>query len=167
MRPVGEPPIAPPASATYIPRAMHSPTSNQQLSAGAEVTAIRPAVVVLGLGAAVVLLLSFLLVPGGLPAFDLCLLQRLTGLPCPSCGLTRAFCAISHGDPAAAWHYNPFAFPLYAGVLVTPFWAAWKWYHPHRALLSGRGRRVAWRLLLLLGTGMILHDLWRILRGWW
>jgi hypothetical protein len=152
---------------------MHSLTSDKQsgvpvqraATAAAAVTAVRQALVVLGFGAVSVLLASALLTPDGLPPVELCLFYRVTGLPCPSCGLTRAFCAISHGDWAAAWRFNPFAFPLYAGVVATPLWAVWKWYHPQRALLTSGACRIAARVTLLLLVGMVLHGIWRILRG--
>ena len=47
----------------------------------------------------------------------------MTDYPCPACGLTRAFCAIGHGDFAGAWELNPFAFVCFAVavfVLVRP-----------------------------------------------
>jgi hypothetical protein len=49
----------------------------------------------------------------------LCLLRTLTGLPCPTCGGTRATLALAGGEWAAAFRYNP---------LVTVAWlclAAW------------------------------------------
>ena len=45
---------------------------------------------------------------------DLCLFHAVTGLQCPGCGLTRAFCAISHGQFVLAWHLNPLSFYLYS-----------------------------------------------------
>jgi hypothetical protein len=39
----------------------------------------------------------------GLPA---CTLETLTGVGCPSCGMTTAFSLLTHGDPAAAWRTN-------------------------------------------------------------
>ena len=61
-----------------------------------------------------VLALSFVFRPGSLPKIGLCFFYAATGLQCPGCGMTRAFCAISHGQFADAWALNPFSFMLYA-----------------------------------------------------
>lgn len=39
----------------------------------------------------------------GLPP---CGLMTLTGVGCPSCGMTTAFSLLAHGDPVAAWRVN-------------------------------------------------------------
>jgi hypothetical protein len=85
----------------------------------------KPRIFVLPLAiiAAALLAASFLFPLTGLPAIELCALRRLTGLPCPLCGITRSICAISHGQFDAAWHYNPFGFPAYALALI--FIAGW------------------------------------------
>lgn len=36
-----------------------------------------------------------------------CLFKRFSGLPCPGCGLTRAFWHLAHGDVAGAFFYHP------------------------------------------------------------
>ena len=69
-----------------------------------------------------VLLASFVWTPSAFPKLQLCWLRRLTGVSCPGCGLTRAFCAISHGDLAGAWSFHPFAFAFYAGAVVLAVW---------------------------------------------
>ncbi|HEY3266850.1 MAG TPA: DUF2752 domain-containing protein [Armatimonadota bacterium] len=56
--------------------------------------------------------------------FVVCAFRHFTGLPCPGCGMTHAFVAISHGMFAEAWHYNALSFAAYAGGLawlVAPF----------------------------------------------
>jgi hypothetical protein len=57
-------------------------------------------------------------IPSFLPGLDTCAFHAATGLPCPGCGLTRAFVAISHGRFHQAWGLHPFAFPLYAVCLA-------------------------------------------------
>lgn len=47
----------------------------------------------------------------------LCPLHGLLGMPCPGCGLTRAFCCLAHGQFATAAGYNPLCF-LVAGLGV-------------------------------------------------
>jgi hypothetical protein len=37
---------------------------------------------------------------------SICPFYRLTGLPCPACGLTRAFVCMAHGQFAEAWRYH-------------------------------------------------------------
>lgn len=63
---------------------------------------------------------SFLLPFGGF-GLDLCSVHRVTGLPCPGCGLTRAFISLSHGDFSTAAGLNPFAlflYPLFVALAV-------------------------------------------------
>ena len=36
-----------------------------------------------------------------------CLFKIVTGLPCPGCGLTRAFSAVMHGDMKSAFFFHP------------------------------------------------------------
>ena len=64
--------------------------------------------------AASVLVISFVFSPDSLPETWLCFFYAVTGLPCPGCGMTRAFCSISHGQFANAWNLNPFSFIFYA-----------------------------------------------------
>ncbi len=52
-----------------------------------------------------------------------CLFRRLTGVPCPGCGLTRAFAHLAKGEWSAALADHPFS-PLIALEIVL-FWAAW------------------------------------------
>jgi hypothetical protein len=46
----------------------------------------------------------------GLPA---CGMLETTGLPCPTCGVTTAFCLAAHGRPAEALVTQPFGLALF------------------------------------------------------
>jgi hypothetical protein len=72
--------------------------------------------------AAAVLLLSAFLPAGNIPNLAPCPFKLLTGWPCPGCGLTHAFCDISHGNLAMAWSENPFGFLFYALALGGLMW---------------------------------------------
>lgn len=43
----------------------------------------------------------------------LCVFKRLTGIPCPGCGLTRGFLAILRLDFSSAFSYNILVIPLF------------------------------------------------------
>ena len=72
--------------------------------------------------AGLALLFSRMFPAAAVPAVWVCPFQRLLHLPCPGCGLTRAFCAISHGEFAAAWALNPFGFVFYGGTVIALLW---------------------------------------------
>lgn len=71
----------------------------------------------LAIGATVVLLVSVFYAPDEPPGLSVCTFYTATGLPCPGCGLTRAFCCISHLRWGDAWSFNPFGFAWYAATL--------------------------------------------------
>lgn len=66
-----------------------------------------------------------------------CLLLKLTGIPCPFCGGTRSFQALSRGEWSAGFDWNPLAAGLYFlawGVLLAG------------AVFLVRGRTPEWTL---------------------
>ena len=72
----------------------------------------------------------------------LCPLKRLTGIPCPSCGTTRACLLLLNGHPRAAFAMQPFALiaiPLLLLVALVPrarTLAATLWKHPSIKILT-------------------------------
>jgi hypothetical protein len=61
--------------------------------------------------------------PAGEAASSICLLRRLFHLPCPGCGMTRAFAALAKGDWSAAVALHPLAPVLLAELVLG--WVAW------------------------------------------
>ena len=51
---------------------------------------------------------------------DLCLFHSVTGLPCPTCGLTRSIAAAARLDLAASWRFHPFGAFLLGALVLTP-----------------------------------------------
>ena len=88
-----------------------------------------------------------------------CLFQALFRVPCPGCGMTRAWLSVCRGDFAAAFSFHPlfWTVPLLYGYILTD-----------GALLN---RKWADRLILalvlaaygLLGLGRIFIPAWRLL----
>lgn len=76
-------------------------------------------------------LVSFLVTPEELESDRVvlgppCLFLRLFGAPCPSCGMSRAFCAISHGEFMRALQFNSASLLIYAAaaaLLIAGFYS--------------------------------------------
>ncbi len=47
----------------------------------------------------------------------LCVFRRVTGIPCPGCGMTRAFTFYMHGDPWSAIQANLISPVVFLGVV--------------------------------------------------
>jgi hypothetical protein len=47
-----------------------------------------------------------------------CVHSQVSGEPCPSCGLSRAFSALIRGDTAAARAFNPQAIPVFLFFII-------------------------------------------------
>ena len=85
----------------------------------------------------------------GLPP---CTFLVVTGLPCPSCGLTTSFSLMVHGDPFPSFRANPAGPILLLFTLFVWFWSLWCMMR--RQLFWSR----VWefRLVLLLGGVFLL-----------
>ena len=70
--------------------------------------------------------MSFVLPQGELSRLRLCIMHHLLGVDCPFCGMSRGFVALSHGEFAAAFAFNPAAPLVYAAfwwMLGASVWA--------------------------------------------
>jgi len=114
-------------------------------------------------GSGVALATSLVIPSSRLPAFPLCLFKLLTGYPCPGCGLTHAFCDISHGHLSAAWKANPFGFFFYTLALASLIWPGLGARFPGIAASMRETRALVWGPAALIVL-MWLFDLVRIAR---
>lgn len=108
---------------------------------------------------AVALVLAWLAV-GGLTVWlgtffgrpiQLCMFKELTGIPCPTCGLTRGTLCLLHGEPITAWGRNPFVFSL-LGLFFLATMVRIVSARSVRIQLTDGQRKTAW----VLGTAAFL-----------
>jgi hypothetical protein len=69
-------------------------------------------------------LLTMVWRPPDEPSFILCPFRAVTGHLCPGCGMTRAFCALGHGELRRAMHFNALSPLLYLSFIVVWLGAA-------------------------------------------
>ena len=100
----------------------------------------------------------------------ICPVKLATGLPCPSCGTTRAVTALARGELAAAAAANPFGLLIALGAILIPPWVAYDtlrsrdgfhrfYLATERALARSRPLAIACVALVLANWG------WNILKG--
>jgi hypothetical protein len=114
-----------------------------------------------------VLLVTALLPLDRIP-WTICTFLRITGYPCPTCGLTRGFVAMAHGQWPAVLRDCPLAALLYAAT-------AFVFAVNAAALLCGvrltPGRRLEWRArawvvcLCFCGLLVLLNWVYRLALG--
>lgn len=71
-----------------------------------------------------------------------CAFRRVTGLPCPGCGMTRAWASLLRGDLYSAWKFHPlfWSVPALAAGIAALIWSK-----------NVKLRRAAERFLLTTG----------------
>ena len=113
-------------------------------------------------------LLAAAILPLARIPYTVCTFLRLTGYPCPSCGLTRGFVAMAHGQWLAVLHACPLAALLYAATALV-------FAVNTVALLCGvrltLGRGFKWRarawvvFLCFFGLLILLNWVYRLMHG--
>jgi hypothetical protein len=100
----------------------------------------------------------------GIPLGGACLFRRLTGLPCPTCGMTRSVVLSLHGHLAAALRVNPagiFWVLAVAAIGAALLWLGWRQRTAGAAGAETASRRVR-TLALVQGVsvGVVLALHW-------
>ena len=108
-----------------------------------------------GLVLAVFLLLAALISPADLPLPD-CRFLETTGLPCPTCGFTRAFHSLANGNLREAWRDSPLSLPLFFSIVVAIGWhimpvlTGYRFQPGDKLSFSWRGRLILLSVIIAL-----------------
>lgn len=109
-------------------------------------------------GLSVMFLISMLWRPADESTFILCPFRRVTGLLCPGCGMTRAFCALGHGEPLRAVHFNALSPLLFVSLMVV-------WVGAAATVFNLRGLRAA--VMRLRPNRTVSVMLFAAVMVWW
>lgn len=100
---------------------------------------------------------------------ELCIFKFATGIPCPSCGTTRASISIFRGDISEVFQQNILGFIIAPTLLILPFWLFWDFISKKSTLLSAylyienviRKPPIAVLLVILV----LINWVWNITKG--
>jgi len=87
---------------------------------------------------------------------SICMLRRMTGMPCPTCGVTRSFRALGQGALAAAVRFHPLG-PVYFAMLAVVMVRSAGIAVRGRRWLDGTARVLVWSLVLLAPATLAVY----------
>jgi hypothetical protein len=95
-----------------------------------------------------------------------CLFKRITNLPCPSCGTTRAVASLFNGEIVKSLFLNPFGIIVATIMVVSPVWIIWDFIKREQSFFDFyrkvekliRKKEIAIPLIILV----ILNWIWNI-----
>lgn len=104
-----------------------------------------------------------------IPVTGGCILKQATGIPCPSCGSTRAVLCILHGNFSQALQWNPLGFLLILFLIILPVWIVIDILRKDDSLLRSflqteqlfRQKKIAIPVIVLI----LLNWYWNIYKG--
>jgi len=95
------------------------------------------------------------------PNIKICIFRTVTGIPCPSCGTSRAIIQLSQGDLWGSFLMNPFGYIVAAGLLVLPFWLIFDLITKKSSLFDAikpANRFFSNRIVIVLGIALVLAN---------
>ena len=98
------------------------------------------------------------------------MIKQVTGIPCPSCGTTRAVVALFHGNLFQSLRWNPFGVIVAVIMVVSPLWIGYDLLRGSDSLFRvyGATERALSNLwpAILLGGLVIANWIWNIVKGY-
>ena len=75
-----------------------------------------------------------------------CLIKKVIGFDCPTCGMTRAVISLLHADVDGYLYYNPMALPMFISV----------WLFIHRRLFGDK-KWITYLMIIVLSLTMLRY----------
>ncbi|WP_445747199.1 DUF2752 domain-containing protein [Polaribacter sp.] len=101
--------------------------------------------------------------------FKVCLIKKVTGIPCPSCGTTRGVVSITKGHFLEAIQTNPFSFLVAITMIISPIWIAFDVIMKKRTLFNFyqkvEKQLIKPKIAILLIVLVLLNWIWNIAKG--
>lgn len=98
-----------------------------------------------------------------------CLIKQVTGVPCPSCGTTRAIDELLHGHFTESVLVNPFGLLVFAAMALFPLWVLVDLLSGKRSFFYfyNRVEKLLQRKLIAipLAVLVLLNWIWNIFKG--
>lgn len=82
-----------------------------------------------------IILVSMVIQPFHEGEYTICVVKNLFGIPCPGCGLTRAFLFLGHGDIHGALRLNINSLLIFSAIVFL-------WLHAAVTIITGKEARV-------------------------
>ena len=67
---------------------------------------------------------------------DVCLFKNVTGVPCPSCGMTRSIVALLGGDVSSSLFLHPLGVVVSLALLLFPVWIAFDVFRSNQSFYN-------------------------------
>lgn len=98
--------------------------------------------------------------------FGFCIFKNVTGIPCPSCGTTRAIELILKGNITESLYMNPFGIIVITLMTIAPFWILYDVIYKKDSFLffykkTEESIRIRWVSIVLIGL-VLLNWIWNI-----
>lgn len=98
--------------------------------------------------------------------FSLCIFKNVTGIPCPSCGTTRAIQLILKGNITESLYMNPFGIIVVLLMIIAPLWILYDVIDKKNSFLFFYKKaeeiiRIKWISIVLIGL-VLLNWIWNI-----
>jgi uncharacterized protein DUF2752 len=99
-------------------------------------------------------------------SLNVCIIKNVTGIPCPSCGTTRAVQLLLAGEFVASVAANPFGILVAIIMAIVPFWILFDVIFKKETLLTAYRKieetvRIKWLAALLIVL-VLLNWIWNI-----
>lgn len=98
-----------------------------------------------------------------------CVVKKIAGIPCPSCGSTRSVISLMEGNVVEAVLWNPIGLILLVGMAVFPVWITYDLFNKQQTLYLAYRRTEAFfsrRRYAISALILVLANwLWNIYKG--